>query len=184
LQKKQKELLDAKRKLSRVTETAKGCFASWFLKLFGYAGSKQSNFSNTINKYFNLLDEDAKKCFVYLKMQSDESVLADEKMYDEAFVKNRKIIDLQESYEVISEEEEEEEEYDGEADEYEEEEEMYEVKKIDVGTQCNSEMFFEDTNVEESIGNKALENMALGENYKKELKAADLTKVIRDLYSP
>ena len=67
-------------------------------------------------------------------MQSDERMLADENMYDEAFVKNRKIVDLQKQYEVISDEEEED--YIGEDDEYKKEE-MYEVKKIDVGTQCN-----------------------------------------------
>ena len=130
----QKKIIDAKRKLGTVTDTAKGCFASWFLELFGYAGSKQNDFNNIIDKYFNLLDEDAKKCFVYLKMQSDERMLADENMYDEAFVKNRKIVDLQKQYEVISDEEEED--YIGEDDEYKKEE-MYEVKKIDVVTQCN-----------------------------------------------
>jgi hypothetical protein len=159
LRMKQEELLDAKRNLSLVSDNAKGTFAAWFLELFGYAGSKQVNFSKTISKYYDLLDEDAKKCFVYLKMLNEESVLADAIKYDEEFVNIRKIIELLETNEVISDGEADEydgeaEEYDGEAEEYDGEadarEERYEVKKIDVGTQCNL-----------IIGNEAFEKIAL-----------------------
>jgi hypothetical protein len=42
---KHKELLQKKRNL--VSENAKGSFASWFLNVMGYAGSKQANFIKT-----------------------------------------------------------------------------------------------------------------------------------------
>ena len=73
LWKKHNELIQKKRKLA--SDNAKGCFASWFLELFGYPGSKQANFNQTLDKYFSLLDEDAKKCFVYLQSRGEEVLL-------------------------------------------------------------------------------------------------------------
>lgn len=114
----------------------------------------------------------------FLKNQSEESVSADEKMYDEAIINIRKKIDLLETNEVKFDGEEEE--YDGEVDEYEGEE-GYKEKKKDVGTQCDPEMLFEDINAEEAIQNKELEIIELGKKYKKEKKATDLAQLIRDV---
>ena len=70
------------------------------------------------------------------------------------------------------------EKFEEELEEYKEAPE-YEKNMKDVGTQCN--MFFEDINTEESIRNKKFEILEFCKNYKKEIKAADLAKLIRDV---